>query len=97
MAAERRLFAKAVQMLDRAGARVIAFDLLFAERESSVSNDLRGEAQAAASALSETQNPRLRQALARLAEDDPDGEFAATLRASGKVLLPFALLLSGGE
>ena len=93
----RRLFAKAVQMLDRAGARVIAFDLLFAERESSVSNDLRGEAQAAASALSETQNPRLRQALARLAEDDPDGEFAATLRASGKVLLPFAFSFQGAN
>jgi len=88
----RRLFAKAVERLDRAGARVIAFDLLFAERESAVSNDLRSAARTAASEVSE---PRLRQALAQLAEDDPDGDFAAALRASGKVLLPFAFAFQG--
>ena len=33
----RRLFAKAVQLLDRAGARVIAFDLLFPEPERPIS------------------------------------------------------------
>src|SRR6266404_1861812 len=32
----RRLFARAVEQLDRAGARVIAFDLLFAEREPAI-------------------------------------------------------------
>jgi adenylate cyclase len=88
----RRLFAKAVERLDGAGARVIVFDLLFAERESAVSNDLRSAARAAAGGLSE---PRLRQALAQLAEDDPDGEFAAALRANGKVLLPLAFSFQG--
>src|SRR6266404_4538594 len=72
----RRFFAKAVERLDRAGARVIVFDLLFAERESAVSNDLRNAARTAASGLAETQDPRLREALAHLAEDNPDGEFA---------------------
>jgi CHASE2 domain-containing sensor protein len=90
----RRLFAEAVDQLDRAGARVIAFDLLFTERESAVSNDLRSAARTVASGLSE---PRLRQALAQLADDDPDGEFAAALRASGKVLLPFAFAFQGPE
>jgi adenylate cyclase len=88
----RRLYAKAVDQLDRAGARVIAFDLLFAERESTVSNDLRDAARTAASGVSE---PRLRQALAQLAEDDPDGQFAASLRASGRVLLPLVFAFQG--
>jgi adenylate cyclase len=91
----RRLFGKAVQLLDRAGARVIAFDLLFAEPELPIANDLRSAARAAAGALSETQDSRLRQALRRLAEDDPDGELAAALRASGKVLLPLAFSFQG--
>ncbi|MGC2413963.1 MAG: adenylate/guanylate cyclase domain-containing protein [Stellaceae bacterium] len=91
----RRLFAKAVQLLDREGARVIAFDLLFAEPELPIANDLRSAARTAAGALSETQDPRLRQALRRLAEDDPDGELAAALRASGKVLLPLAFSFQG--
>jgi len=88
----RRRFGTAVDRLDRAGARVIAFDLLFAERESALSNDLRSAARTAANGLSE---PRLRQALAQLADDDPDGEFAAALRASGRVLLPLAFAFQG--
>ncbi|HEV2334484.1 MAG TPA: CHASE2 domain-containing protein, partial [Stellaceae bacterium] len=91
----RRLFAKAVQLLDRAGARVIAFDLLFAEPELPIANDLRNAARIAAGALGDTQDPRLRQALRRLADDDPDGDFAAVLRASGKVLLPLAFSFQG--
>ncbi len=90
----RRLLAKAVERLDRAGARVIVFDLLFTERESAVSNDLRSAARTAASGISETQHG-LRQALAQLAEDDPDGDFATALRANGKVLLPFAFSFQG--
>ena len=86
----RRLFAKAAALLDRAGARVIAFDLLFAEREAAISRGLRNAAREAASALPEAENPALRQALAHLAGDDPDGDFAATLKATGKALLPLA-------
>src|SRR5215216_5376247 len=37
----RRRYAKAVEILDRAGARVIAFDLLFAEPERPVPNEVR--------------------------------------------------------
>ncbi len=37
----------------------------------------------------------MRQALAHLADDDPDGDFAAALRANGKVLLPLAFSFEG--
>jgi adenylate cyclase len=91
----RRLYAKAVERLDQAGARVIAFDLLFAEPEVSISQDLRSAARTAAGGLTETQDPVLRQALTRLAEDDPDRDLAAALRLSGKVLLPVAFAFEG--
>jgi len=91
----RRLFAKAVHLLDQSGAGVIAFDLLFAEPELPIANDLRSAARTAAGALGDTQDPRLRQALRRLADDDPDGDFAAVLRISGKVLLPLAFSFQG--
>src|SRR5436853_3566729 len=44
----RRLFAKAVRILDQAGARVIGFDLLFAEPEQPVPEGLRNAARTAA-------------------------------------------------
>ncbi len=91
----RRLFAKAVQILDRAGARVIAFDLLFAEPEHPIPPALRRLARAAAGSLGEMRDPQLRAALTHLAEDDPDGDFAAALRASGRVLLPVAFSFQG--
>jgi adenylate cyclase len=93
----RRLFAKAVDLLDRAGAKVIAFDLLFAEPEEKVPPEMRAAARAAVEGLSDTSDPRVRQALARLAGDDPDGDLAAALRRSGKVLLPFAFSRFSGE
>jgi len=86
----RRLYGKAVERLDHAGARVIAFDLLFAEPEQPVPAALREVARAAADRLHEADDAPLRSTLARLAEDEPDRDFAASLRASGKVLLPFA-------
>ena len=54
----RRLYAKAVEMLDRAGARVIAFDLLFAEPEEAVPQSLREAARAAADRLREPRTRR---------------------------------------
>jgi adenylate cyclase len=90
----RRLFAKAVQLLDHAGARVIAFDLLFAEPEKPVPDQVRDVAREAAGALAE--NPQLHQALAGIADDNPDGDLAAALKANGKVLLPFAFSRFGG-
>jgi adenylate cyclase len=86
----RRLFAKAVERLDRAEARVIAFDLLFAEPEQPVPHELRNVARTAAGRLVDPQDAALRARLRRLADDDPDGDFAAAVRASGRVLLPLA-------
>jgi adenylate cyclase len=91
----RRVFAKALQMLDRAGARLIAFDLLFAEPEQPVPADLRADVRAAAQALSGDQHGPLRSALSRIANDDPDGELEATMRAAGRVLLPITFRFAG--
>jgi adenylate cyclase len=90
----RRLFAKAVRILDEAGARVIGFDLLFAEPEQPIPQGLRNAARTAAPGVAD---PQLRTALTRLAEDDPDGDFAKAIRASGKVLLPVAFSFVGPE
>ena len=90
----RRLFIKAVQSLDQAGARVIAFDLLFAEAEQPVPADLRNAARTAAGGVAD---PQLRGALAHLAEDDPDTDFANAIRASGRVLLPAAFSFEGPD
>src|SRR5215218_4136808 len=49
----RRLYANAVELLNSAGARVIAFDLLFAEPEEPVPPSLREVARAAADRLRE--------------------------------------------
>src|SRR5207248_1667278 len=69
----RRLFTKALQWLDQAEARVIGFDLLFAEAEQPIPEDVRGAARTAANGVAD---PQLRTALARLADDDPDDYFA---------------------
>src|SRR5215216_5033296 len=61
----RRLYAKAVEILDRAGARVIAFDLLFAEPERPVPNEVREVAREAAGRLHETDDDALRARLAQ--------------------------------
>src|SRR5256885_1440081 len=90
----RRLFLKAVQTLDAAGARAIAFDLLFAQPEQPIPTDLRNAARAAASGVAD---PELRGALAHLAEDNPDADFAEAIRASGRVLLPAAFSFEGPE
>ena len=91
----RRLFARALTALDRAGAKVVVFDLLFAEPEEPVPPTLRGAARNAATALSGEANEALRKDLERLAAYDPDGEFAAAIRASGNVLLPIAFAFTG--
>jgi adenylate cyclase len=88
----RRLYAGAIRRLDRDGARVIALDLLFPEPEDAISPELRA---AAGTALAATQDPQLRRALAQFTGDDPDGVFAAALRAAGNVLLPVAFAFQG--
>src|SRR3954464_11034031 len=65
----RRLYAKAIEILDNAGARVIAFDLLFTEPEEPASHSLREAARAAAERLREPADAALRSTLARVAAD----------------------------
>ena len=87
----RHLMARAVERLDAAGAKLIVFDQLFAEPETAKPADLRDIAREAAAALPPgADTGTLRARLAALASDDPDGDFAAVIRKSGKVLLPFA-------
>jgi adenylate cyclase len=93
----RRFYAKAVELLDRAGARVIAFDLLFAEPEQAVPSAVRDVARDAAERLGEAADAALRAKLARIAWDEPDRDFQTALRANGKVLLALAFSSFKGE
>ena len=95
----RALFARALEVLEHAGARVVAFDLLFTEPDEPVPADLRDTVRAAAEALTGDRGDRLRAALQRLDESDRDSRFAAAIRASGRVLLPigFSFVDTPGE
>ncbi len=93
----RLIYAKAVEILDRAGARVIAFDLLFAEPEQAVPQSVREAARAAADRLRDPGDAALRSELAGIADNEPDADFARSLRASGKVLLPIAFSSFDGQ
>ncbi len=87
----RALFARALAMLDQAGAKVVAFDFLFTEPDEPVPTELREAARDAAEALVGERSDGLRAALERLADSDRDNRFAAAIRASGHVLLPIGL------
>jgi len=91
----RHVFANAVRAVDRVGAKLIVFDLLFAEPDQPLSSDLRDSARAAADRLSDPQDASLRATLGQLAAENPDGDLAAAIHESGKVLLPFAFSFSG--
>jgi adenylate cyclase len=93
----RHLFAKAVNVIDAAAAKVIVFDLLFAEPDQPIASDLRETAHAAADRLTSPEDAVLRTKLDQLLAEDPDGDFAAAIRASGKVLLPLAFTFTGKE
>jgi adenylate cyclase len=95
----RALFAQALEVLDHAGAKVVAFDLLFTEPDEPIPDDLRDAARAAAAALKGDHSDGLRAALERLADSDRDSRFAAAIRAYGHVLLPigFSFLDPPGE
>ena len=91
----RHLIAKAVEAIARDSAKLIVFDLLFAEPENPVSSEVREAARTAATHLSAPEDAPLRATLGRVAADDPDADLSATLRASGDVLLPLAFSFSG--
>ena len=76
----RRLYAKAVEILDRAGARVIAFDLLFAETGTAgAAVSPRGGAGGRRAAPRTTGTRRSGQTLRGIADNEPDADFAAIL------------------
>jgi hypothetical protein len=87
----RALFARALAMLDQAGAKVVAFDFLFTEPDEPVPAELREAARAAAEALAGESSEGLRAALEKLADSGRDNRFAAAIQASGHVLLPIGL------
>jgi adenylate cyclase len=91
----RALFTRALEVLDHAGARVVAFDLLFTEPDEPVPADLRAAARSAAAALTGDHSDGLRVALERLADSDRDRRFADAIRASGHVLLPIGFSFGG--
>src|SRR5262249_51965281 len=84
----RRVYAQAVEALDRAGAKLTVFDLLFAEPEQPIPAGLREAARTDAA---------LGEALTRFTVDDPDSALAAAIKNSGKVLLPLAFSFKGQE
>ncbi len=85
----RRLIGDVTGAIDRMGAKVIVFDLLFSEPETPVADDLRAAAREAGHRLAR-ENPALARTLDRLAEDGPDAKLAGEFSRSGKVLIPFA-------
>jgi adenylate cyclase len=91
----RRLFAQAIKAIDRAGAKLIVFDLLFTEPQPELPDTARDSARAAAARLTDPQDASLRAALDRVAADDPDADLAAAIHDSGKVLLPLAFSFNG--
>jgi len=91
----RALFARALDVLDHAGTKVVALDLLFTEPDEPVPADLREAARAAAKALAGDRSAELRAALERLADSDRDSRFAVAIRAFGHVLLPIGFSFVG--
>ena len=91
----RHIFAQAIRILEHAGAKVIVFDLLFPEPDRLYSDEVRDNARAAATKLSDPQDTKLREALQSLADENPDGDFVTAVHKDGKVLLPFAFSFVG--
>jgi adenylate cyclase len=81
----RTLFANAVDRAKAAGARVIVFDLLFSERDTTlppeVLEKVRGAAVNSPLAWTDVERARL----------DADGYFAEAIARAGNVLVPFTL------
>jgi adenylate cyclase len=92
----RRLYARAVDRLKAAGAKVIVFDILFPEPEPSiVSPELRDAASVAATG--QQLDEKARATLKQLVDSNPDRDFAAAIRAADNVLLPVGFIFHGAE
>jgi adenylate cyclase len=95
----RRRFAEIVQPLRQAGARVIAFDLLFAEPEVDVEVEVLRRWRQALEAADVALPAASRQALEQLwsrqeGRDDPDQMLVTALGEAGNVVLAFAARLA---
>jgi adenylate cyclase len=95
----RRRFAEIVQRLRAAGAKVVAFDLLFTEPEAAPEQDLLRHVRQALEAFdTPLQGPEREtfEHLMRRIEDSSgsDGALASAMREAGNVVLPFAMTLS---
>jgi hypothetical protein len=92
----RRHFAAIVQRLHAAGAKVVAFDLLFTEPEAGVEQALLSRARRALEAFAKPLQAPEREAfehIVRQMEESsgPDAALASAMRAAGNVVLPFAM------
>jgi adenylate cyclase len=83
----RRLYARAIDRLTAARAKVIVFDLMFPESESAVISVAMRRA-AGIAAAGTPLDGEARAALRQLASSDPDAEFAVAMTSAKNVLLP---------
>jgi len=100
----RSVFAEAVKRLQAAGARTIAFDLLFASPQETLSSRSVHELRAALNVFSaklgktEKEIAALHQITRRLdAELNADQQFAEAIEKAGNVILPFSFAPSDTE
>jgi diguanylate cyclase (GGDEF)-like protein/PAS domain S-box-containing protein len=86
----RSLWAKAVDHLKQAGAKVIVFDILFPDPEPTMGEDVRRKLSAIAASLPEAAPER--HAIASVLQDSgPDARLARSIKEAGNVVLGFAL------
>jgi adenylate cyclase len=91
----RELFARAVNRISDAGAKVVAFDILFSEPEETVPDRLQAAASGRTGVLSPEEQQALRTALDRVGATSPDADLAKAITAAGNVMLPLAFTFSG--
>jgi adenylate cyclase len=90
----RRKFAKLLDILRDANAKVVALDVLFAEPEPGIPEATREALSAASGRLDERDRAKLSEEVGRL-EDSGDEDFAEAIRRSGNVVLPFTFRFGG--
>jgi adenylate cyclase len=98
----RRHFAEIVQRLRQAGAKVVAFDLLFTEAEANAERQVmerwRQVVETSDLALPDPTRQVLAQFLSQLEQTaNPDRALAMALREAGNVALAFAVLLGSSS
>jgi len=92
----RHVLARAVRLLDSAGARVVAFDMLFPEADTNPPEGWRAALRQWSTAEGADKDAKAA-ALAALAGDDPDADLAKAIHDFGHVVLPVALSDKGAD